>query len=90
MTDRAVLVLAELRRQLSACCPQWQTAGLRVTGAGLSFLVCRAETAPFGTVAVRVPWERHFISDNDDGIPARQLLQQEACLLYTSPSPRDS
>jgi aminoglycoside phosphotransferase (APT) family kinase protein len=29
-------------------------------------------------VAIRTPWERHFVSDNDDGISARQLLQQEA------------
>ncbi|MFN8538767.1 MAG: phosphotransferase [Thermomicrobiales bacterium] len=52
--------------------------GLREAGAGLSFLVCRAETVPFGTVAIRVPWVGHYVSANDDGIASRQLLQQEA------------
>ena len=78
VTACTALPLEELRRQLATCYPQWQVAGLRVAGAGLSFLVCRAETAPFGVVAIRVPRVRHFVSDNDDGIPARQLLEQES------------
>lgn len=78
MADRTAQVIAVLRQQLAAHYPEWQTEGLRAAGAGLSFLVCRATTAPFGTVAIRAPWVREFVSDNDDGIPARQLLQQEA------------
>jgi hypothetical protein len=57
---------------------KWQAAGLREAGAGVTFLVCRAETAPFGTVAIRVPWTGHHVSDNDAGIASRQLLWQEA------------
>ena len=78
MADRTTSVIAELAQQLALHYPQWSATGLQVAGAGLSFLVCRAETAPFGTVAFRVPWERHFVSDNDDDIAARHLLQQEA------------
>jgi aminoglycoside phosphotransferase (APT) family kinase protein len=76
--ERVGRVLGELRRQLAAHYPEWRPEGLRVAGAGLSFLVCRAETETFGTVAIRVPWVASFVSANDDGIAARQLLQQEA------------
>jgi aminoglycoside phosphotransferase (APT) family kinase protein len=78
VADRTAQLLAELKQQIAIHYPEWRVQGLRVAGAGLSFLVCRAATAPFGTVAIRVPWVRHFVSANDDGIPARQLLQQEA------------
>lgn len=78
--NRAAVVVAELRRQLAEHYPEWRASGLRVAGAGLSFLVCRADTAAFGPVAIRAPWYNHFVSDNDDGIAARQLLAQEAAI----------
>jgi aminoglycoside phosphotransferase (APT) family kinase protein len=75
---QAARVIGELQRQLAAHYPEWRTTALQRAGAGLSFLVCRAETAPFGTVAIRVPWVAHYVSANDDGIAMRQLLRQEA------------
>lgn len=78
MERRASVVMEELGKQLTMHYPEWRVTGLREAGAGLTFLVCRAETAPFGTVAVRVPWVGNYVSANDDGISMRQLLQQEA------------
>ena len=53
-------------------------ARLAVAGAGLNFLVCRAETRRFGTVALRVPWVRTLVNDTDGTLAARRLLEQEA------------
>lgn len=78
MTAREAQLIAELSGQLARHYPQWAASDLAVVGAGLSFLVCRAATAPFGTVAIRLPWERTYVSDNDDHVSARHLLQQEA------------
>src|SRR3954447_7976425 len=76
-TDAATL-LDQLRAQLARHYPEWRTANLTVAGAGLTFLVFRAETKPFGPVAVRVPWMRQIDNDNDNQLDARDLLVQEA------------
>lgn len=72
--------LAELHEQLTRHYPAWGVGGLTVAGAGLNFLVCRAETAPFGPVALRVPWVRTLVNDTDGTLDARRLLEQEAVL----------
>jgi len=58
----------------------WGVTGLRAAGSGLNFLVCRAETARFGTLALRTPWVATLINDTDGILDARRLLRQEAAL----------
>lgn len=70
----------ELAAQLARHYPDWETRVIAVAGAGLNFLVCRAETAPFGAVALRVPWVRTLVNDTDGTLEARCLLRQEADL----------
>jgi aminoglycoside phosphotransferase (APT) family kinase protein len=72
--------LAALAALLARHYPAWEARDLAVAGAGLNFLVCRAETAPFGTVALRVPWVRTLVNDTDGVLEACRLLQQEAAL----------
>jgi aminoglycoside phosphotransferase (APT) family kinase protein len=78
MTTDAATLLGQLRTQLARHYPDWRATDLTIAGAGLTFLVCRAETEPFGTVAVRVPWTRQIDNDNDGQLDARDLLVQEA------------
>ena len=72
--------LAALAALLARHYPAWEARDLTVAGAGLNFLVCRAETAPFGTVALRVPWVHTLVNDTDGVVEARHLLQQETAL----------
>ncbi len=72
--------LAELQAQLTRHYPAWGVERLTVAGAGLNFLVCRAETDTFGPVALRVPWVRTLVNDTDGTLDARRLLEQEAAL----------
>jgi aminoglycoside phosphotransferase (APT) family kinase protein len=72
--------LAALQEQLTRHYPSWGVTTLTVAGAGLNFLVCRAETDPFGPVALRVPWVRTLVNDTDGTLDARRLLEQEAAL----------
>src|SRR3954453_14160662 len=75
-TDAATL-LDQLRAHLARHSPDWRTTNLTVAGAGLTFLVFRAETVPFGPVAIRLPWTREIDNDNDGQLDARDLLVQE-------------
>lgn len=72
--------IVELGAQLARHYPEWGASDLTVAGAGLNFLVCRAETTAFGPVALRVPWVRTLINDTDGTLEARRLLAQEAAL----------
>src|SRR3954454_2272946 len=78
MTTDAATLLDQLRTQLARHYPDWGATNLTVAGAGLTFLVFRAETMPFGPVAIRVPWRRQIDNDNDVQLDARDLLVQEA------------
>lgn len=59
---------------------EWGLHDLRLLGEGLENRVFRAETTVFGRVAIRVPRQRIYMNDNDQGLDARALLQQEAAL----------
>lgn len=72
------LRIAELATQLARHYPAWEAREITVAGAGFNFLVCRAETVPFGTVALRVPWVRTLVNYTDGTLEVRHLLQQEA------------
>jgi aminoglycoside phosphotransferase (APT) family kinase protein len=80
MSNDTAPYLAELQRQLTEQYPAWGVNALTVAGTGLNFLVCRAETVPFGPVALRVPWVRTLVNDTDGTLDARRLLEQEAAL----------
>lgn len=71
---------AALTQILAREYPSWQAHNLRLVGQGLENWVFRADTAPFGPVAIRVPRERIYHNDNDSDLEARLLLQQEAAL----------
>lgn len=79
-TDDLTLRIVELGAQLARHYPAWDVSDLTVAGAGLNFLVCRAETSAFGPVALRVPWVRTLVNDTDGILDARRLLIQEAAL----------
>ncbi|HEY8602438.1 MAG TPA: phosphotransferase [Thermomicrobiales bacterium] len=72
--------LTELQKQLTRHYPAWRPTALTIAGAGLNFLVCRAETDTLGSVALRVPWVRTLVNDTDGTLDARRLLEQEAAL----------
>ncbi len=72
--------LAALRVVLAREYPAWGSAALSIAGAGLNFLVCRAETARFGALALRTPWVPTLVNDTDGVLDARRLLRQEAAL----------
>ena len=58
----------------------WGVSDLRLLGEGLENRVFRANTRAVGPVAIRVPRERWYVNDNDQGLDARALLRQEALL----------
>ncbi len=72
--------LAALREVLAREYPEWGSGALSVAGAGLNFLVCRAETARFGALALRTPWVATLVNDTDGVLDARRLLRQETAL----------
>lgn len=77
---RTTLLRGELRARLDEHYPDWRAGALTVAGAGVNFLVFRAATVPFGPVAIRVPWVRTIVNDNDGELAARALLTQEAAV----------
>lgn len=79
MEERASRVAA-LHAELARHYPAWGVTELHVAGEGLNFLVCRAETARCGTLALRTPWGRTLVNDTDGVLDARRLLRQEAAL----------
>ena len=60
--------------------PEWGVTAVRLVGEGLENWVYRAETGRYGPLAVRVPRERWYHNDNDQGLDSRALLRQEAAL----------
>jgi len=72
--------LAALRDVLAREYPEWGSGAVSVAGSGLNFLVCRAETARYGTLALRTPWVATLVNDTDGVLDARRLLRQEAAL----------
>jgi aminoglycoside phosphotransferase (APT) family kinase protein len=79
MDDSASRVAA-LRAELARHYAAWGVIELRVAGAGLNFLACRAETMRYGTLALRTPWVATLVNDTDGALDARCLLRQEAAL----------
>lgn len=77
--DGAALV-SRLEQEIQRYYPDWCLQELQVVGEGLEALVCRAETASFGKVAIQVPWNRFEANENDTFVDYRALLQQEAVL----------
>ncbi len=71
---------AVLQTQLARHYPDWEVTDLTVAGQGVTFLAFQAETRPFGLVALRVPWQRIIVSENDGTLESRRLLQQDADL----------
>lgn len=80
MQDSIGLVLAQLRAQLASDNGEWGVSGIEVAGAGLQFLVFRAESKAFGPIAVRTPMKRWITDNNDPCMNSRDLLRQEASL----------
>ncbi len=80
MQDLMGLVLEQLRAQLASDNEEWGVSGIEIAGAGLQFLVFRAESRAFGPIAIRTPMKRWITDDNDPCMDSRDLLRQEAAL----------
>lgn len=80
MQDTIRLVLGQLRAQLASDNEEWGVSGIEMAGAGLQFLVFRAESRAFGPIAIRTPMNRWIMDDNDPCMDSRHLLRQEAAL----------
>ena len=80
MQDLIGLILEQLRAQLASDNEEWGVSGIEIAGAGLQFLVFRAESRAFGPVAIRTPMKRWITDDNDLCMDSRDLLRQEAVL----------
>ena len=80
MQDSIGLVLDQLRAQLASDNEEWGVTGIEIAGAGLQFLVFRAESRAFGPIAIRAPRKRWITDDNDPCMDSRDLLRQEASL----------
>ena len=80
MQDSIEFILEQLRAQLASDNEEWGVSGIEIAGAGLQFLVFRAESRAFGTIAVRTPMNRWIMDDNDPCMDSRDLLRQEASL----------
>ena len=80
MQDTTRLILERLRAQLASDNEEWGVSGIEIAGAGLQFLVFRAESRAFGPIAIRTPMNRWIMDDNDPCMDSRDLLRQEAAL----------
>jgi aminoglycoside phosphotransferase (APT) family kinase protein len=80
VSERSTTHGARLRAVLDARWPAWGVADLQLVGTGLDAAVFRAESRAFGTVAIRVPWNRWISNDNDPLLDARELLVKERLL----------
>jgi hypothetical protein len=78
VSAHATGLLRHLREQHARHYPRWGVTGLEVADAGLTFLVCRAESATFGPLTIRVPWRRAIAGHNGGVVEACRLLRQEA------------
>ena len=70
-------LMTALKAEIEAHYPDWRADDFTVIGQGLEGLVCRVNTAPFGTVAVKAPWQR-WVVDVNDTMDTREHLRQEA------------
>ena len=80
MQDTTRLILERLRAQLASDNEEWGVSSIEIAGAGLQFLVFRAESGAFGPIAIRTPMNRWIMDDNDPCMDSRDLLRQEASL----------
>ncbi|MCY4653668.1 MAG: phosphotransferase [Dehalococcoidia bacterium] len=80
MQDLVELVLGRLRAQLASDNEEWGVTRIEIAGAGMQFLVFRAESRAFGPIAIRTPMKRWITDDNDPCMDSRDLLRQEAAL----------
>ncbi len=80
MQDSIGLILERLRAQLASNNEEWGVSGIEIAGAGLQFLVFRAESRAYGSIAIRIPRNRWIMDDNDPCMDSRDLLRQEASL----------
>ncbi len=80
MNDRVKTLLEQLQAEVDLHYPDWKIGEPEVAGSGLECLVCYANSAVHGPVALRIPWERWSSNDNDASVDGRKLLQQEATL----------
>ncbi|MBX3011070.1 MAG: phosphotransferase [Caldilineaceae bacterium] len=68
----------QLTQVIATTYADWEVGPLTVAGSGLEFLVCRADSQRWGTLAIKTPWTRWIANDNDTHLDARDLLRQEA------------
>ena len=80
MRDSIGTIREQLRTQLASDNEEWGVSGIEIAGAGLQFLVFRAESRAFGPIAIRIPMKRWIMDDNDPCMDSRDLLRQEASL----------
>ncbi|MEM7029632.1 MAG: aminoglycoside phosphotransferase family protein [Chloroflexota bacterium] len=78
--DNADALMHQLTQQIKRDYPDWKLNNLSIAGAGIECLVCRGNTVKFGTVAIRIPWQRWLSDDNDPELDSRDILRQEALL----------
>ena len=82
---RSATLAGELRARLDGDYADWRAGELTVAGAGVNFLVFRADTAPFGPVAVLAPCRVTAVLDEPDcrgfsyaALPGHPLVGQES------------
>ena len=72
--------MEQLRTQLASDHRDWGVTQIEMAGAGLDFMVFRAQSKAFGLIAIRIPKARWITNVNDPRIDSRDLLRQEAAL----------
>lgn len=78
-TDRLTQDLRErLRHAIAQFEPAWISGGLTFVGGGIESFIFKLSLDGGAHVALKVPMVRHIDNDNDHGIDAFDLLQQEA------------
>ncbi len=77
MNTKKQLLLQKINRQATCFPKDKKLNNLHIVGSGLEFLVCRAESHKWGSVAIRTPWERNIFNDNDVYVDARCIMRQE-------------
>lgn len=70
----------QLATQIRQDYPEWRISNFAVAGSGIECLVCRADTARFGPIAIRTPWHRWISNDNDPHLDSRDMLRQESVI----------
>lgn len=80
MNNQAGELVRCLQVELKRNYHSWNVTNLEFAGAGVEFVVCRADSTEFGPIAIKVPWNRWISTNNDGLLDTRDLLQQEATL----------